>query len=157
MVVKLLKHAGGKKEEKSSGQVITVLLLILLVFAAVHVYRTRKTSTPPKWMGSLETATSMSSFKLGVLLLRVFPIDIITAASVGTHLARNGDPWSYSLPFVFATLFLKRCRCCSSCCWPSGRWHSCRRCATGCRTTRGSSARPYSCMIAIEINSLVGS
>lgn len=131
MVVNLLKGAAGKTKEGTCGQVITVLLLVLRVFAVVHIFRTRKTAEPPKWMGSLETATTKVSFRLGVLLLGVFPIDIITSTSVGTHLARDGDPWWHSLPFVFATLFLEHCRRCSSCCQASGLRTSYRRCATG--------------------------
>jgi len=55
-------------------------------------------------MGKLEDATPKMSFRLGVLLLGLFPTDIITNVVVGSSLARNGDPLWYCLPFVLLTL-----------------------------------------------------
>jgi hypothetical protein len=46
------------------------------------------------------------SFKLGLLLLGVFPTDILTSTAVGFHLAREGSPWYYCLTFVLVTTFL---------------------------------------------------
>ena len=37
------------------------------------------------------------SFRLGFLLLGVFPTDIITSVTVGTKVAREGDPWLYAV------------------------------------------------------------
>ncbi|MGE0068329.1 MAG: GAP family protein, partial [Solirubrobacterales bacterium] len=61
---------------------------------------TRKTSKPPKWMGKLETAEPKLSFRLGFLLLGIFPTDILTSLAVGGTIAGNGDPWWQVLPFV---------------------------------------------------------
>ena len=44
------------------------------------------------------------SFRLGFLLLGVFPTDILTSWAVGTYLAGHGDPWWHYLPFVLLTL-----------------------------------------------------
>jgi threonine/homoserine/homoserine lactone efflux protein len=55
-------------------------------------------------MGELETATPKRSFRLGFLLLGVFPTDILTSVAVGGSLARHGDPWWHVLPFVLLTL-----------------------------------------------------
>ena len=65
--------------------------MVLLVAAGSHLL-TRKTSKPPKWMGELETATPKRSFRLGFLLLGVFPTDILTSIAVGGSLARHDDP-----------------------------------------------------------------
>jgi Sap, sulfolipid-1-addressing protein len=82
-------------------------LVLLLVVAAIHKYRTRKTSKPPAWMGKLEESTPKSAFRLGFLLLGLFPTDIITNVVVGSSLARGDDPWWYCLPFVLLTLLLE--------------------------------------------------
>jgi hypothetical protein len=37
---------------------------------------------------------------------RRVPTDIITSVTVGAHLARDGDAWSNSLPFIGLTLLL---------------------------------------------------
>jgi threonine/homoserine/homoserine lactone efflux protein len=105
LVTKLVRDASDDSD--TSGQAIDVVLVLLLLFAALYVFRTRKTAEPPKWMGKLQTATPKLSFRLGLLLLGVFPTDILTSTTVGSYLATNGDPWWYCLSFVFATLFLE--------------------------------------------------
>jgi len=57
-------------------------------------------------MGKLETAEPKLAFRLGFLLLGVFPTDILTSFAVGGSLARHGDPWWHVLPFVAVTLLL---------------------------------------------------
>ena len=90
----------------TSNDAIYVIVLVLLLLAMIHVYLTRKTAKPPKWMGKLQTASPKFSFRLGFLLLGVFPTDILTSVAVGTYLAGHGDPWWHCLPFVALTLFL---------------------------------------------------
>jgi hypothetical protein len=102
----IAKGAKSSASSKSSGADWTdVVVLVLLLFAMVHVFRTRKVSEPPKWMGKLQTATPRFAFTLGLLLLGVFPTDILTSVSVGTHLASKGAPWVDGLAFIGLTLF----------------------------------------------------
>ena len=91
-------HTGG------SGKALDIIFMVLLVAAGVHTFLTRKTSKPPKWMGELETAKPKRSFRLGFLLLGVFPTDILTSIAVGGSLSRHGDPWWHVLLFVLVTL-----------------------------------------------------
>jgi hypothetical protein len=90
--------------EGGSNDTLNVIVLMLLLAAMVYVFLTRKTSEPPKWMGKLQTATPRFSFRLGFLLLGVFPTDILTSVAVGTFLASHGDPWWHLLPFLLLTL-----------------------------------------------------
>jgi hypothetical protein len=106
LVVRGAKDSAGSSSEGSEGQTIDAVILALLVFAAVHVYRTRKVAQPPKWMGRLQEATGGFAFKLGFLLLGVFPTDILTSITVGATIAREGDPWWHALGFVAVTLLL---------------------------------------------------
>jgi Sap, sulfolipid-1-addressing protein len=106
IVARLLRNAAGGSHKEGSGQVVDVILLLLLLVAGVFVFLNRKKAEPPRWMGRLQTATPRLSFTLGLLLLGVFPTDIITSISVGSYLARNDDPWWYCLPFVLVTLLL---------------------------------------------------
>jgi hypothetical protein len=105
-VAKLLKGGPGESHEEGFGQGLDVAIILLLLAAGVYVFLNRHKAEPPRWMGRLQTATPKFSFTLGLLLLGVFPTDIITSTTVGFHLARNDDPWWQCLPFVFATLFL---------------------------------------------------
>ena len=105
-VMRQLKSSADDSHSSSSSNTIDVVILVLLVVGAVYVFRGRKTAEPPKWMGKLQSATPKFSFTLGLLLLGVFPTDIITSVAVGSHLAANGDPWYYCLPFVLTTVLL---------------------------------------------------
>ena len=98
--------ANGVSDAGASDEALYVVVLVLLVAAAAHVFLTRKTAEPPKWMGTLQTAEPKFSFKLGFLLLGVFPTDILTAWAMGSYLATHDDPWWHYLPFVGLTLLL---------------------------------------------------
>jgi hypothetical protein len=106
VLVRLVFDAEAASDDSSSGDWITWIILILLIVAGVHKFVTRKTSTTPKWMGKLEEATPKMAFRLGFLMLGLFPTDIITNVVVGSSLARDGDPWAYCLPFVLVTTLL---------------------------------------------------
>ena len=107
VIVRLVFDAAGSSGEKSTRVGVDSVLLVLLAFAAWHTFHTRKTSKPPKWMGKLEESTPKKSFRLGALLLGVFPTDLATSVVVGSHLARHGDPWWYCLPFVLLTVLFE--------------------------------------------------
>lgn len=94
----------GASDQGTSGNTLDVVIMVLLLAAGIHTFRTRKTSKPPKWMGKLETAEPKLAFRLGFLLLGVFPTDILTSFAVGGAVARNGDPWWDLLPFVAVVL-----------------------------------------------------
>lgn len=106
LVVKGVKSSASSSDQKSTNDVIDSIILALLVALTVVVFRGRNKSEPPKWMGRLQTATPRFAFALGLLLLGVFPTDIITAITCGSHVARHGDPWWQVLPFVGLTLML---------------------------------------------------
>ena len=57
-------------------------------------------------MGKLQDASPSFSFKLGFLLLGVFPTDILTSVAVGSYAGNHGDAWWHVLPFIGLTLFL---------------------------------------------------
>ena len=90
----------------TSSDTLYYIVLALLVVAAIYVFLTRKTAEPPKWMGTLQTASPRFSFRLGFLLLGIFPTDILTSVAVGTYLAAHGDPAWHALPFIGLTLLL---------------------------------------------------
>jgi Sap, sulfolipid-1-addressing protein len=96
---------GGTSDDHTANTTLDWIVLVLLLFLVVHVYVTRNMAEPPKWMGRLQTATPRFAFVLGMLLLGVFPTDILTSVTAGLHVARAGDPWWQCLPFVGLTLF----------------------------------------------------
>jgi hypothetical protein len=94
----------GASDSGASDDALYIVVLILLAAAAIHTFLGRKTAKPPKWMGRLQTATPTFSFRLGFLLLGVFPTDILTSFAIGSFLAGAGDPWWHLLPFLALTL-----------------------------------------------------
>jgi len=96
--------SSGAPREGGSNDTLNVIVLVLLLAAMVYVFLARKKAEPPKWMGKLQTASPGFSFRLGFLLLGVFPTDILTSVAVGTFLASHGDPWWHLLPFLGLTL-----------------------------------------------------
>jgi hypothetical protein len=76
------------------------------VFLAVRVFMQRKEAKPPKWMGRLETADARFSAKIGLTLYLLMPTDVVSMATVGAYLAREGAPWAYGLPFIVLTVLI---------------------------------------------------
>jgi hypothetical protein len=103
---KSLKSAAGDGTDDKAGHIIDWAVLALVLYLIVHVFLTRKTREPPKWMGKLQKAKPSFAFLLGFALLGVFPTDLISSVTVGLHLAREGEPWWECLPFVALTLIL---------------------------------------------------
>ncbi|WP_135365646.1 GAP family protein [Halosimplex halophilum] len=91
--------------EGSNGPLSTVVV-VLIVAAMISTFLGRAESEPPKWMGKLERASPRFSFRLGFLLLGVFPTDIVTSVAVGSYLAANDLPLVDAAPFVALTLLL---------------------------------------------------
>ncbi len=96
----------GEATVGDKGIALDVIILVLLLFLAFNVYRKRNDSEPPKWMGRLQEASPGFSFRLGFLLLGIFPTDIVTSVTVGAKLARAGLPWWPTLVFVAVTLLV---------------------------------------------------
>lgn len=101
-----LGGGGGGLLGPRGQTVLYLVVLALLLYAAVTTYRTREVAEPPEWMGTLTSASPRFSFRLGFLLLGVFPTDIVTSVSVGTYLAASGAPVTDAAGFVLLTLFL---------------------------------------------------
>src|SRR5215831_17475472 len=106
LLVTIAYWVGRGINSAGGDNTLDIIVLVLLVAAGLNVFRTRKTSEPPKWMGKLQDATPRLSFGLGFLLLGVFPTDILTSWAVGSYLSNHGDPWWHLLPFLGLTLLL---------------------------------------------------
>lgn len=94
---------GGQDGGKSWLDWLIVALLVVLV---VRVYWKRNETEPPKWMGKLERADARFASKIGFLLYIAMPTDLISMATVGAYLARQGEPWWHCLGFVTLTVLV---------------------------------------------------
>lgn len=105
-VAGLVESSTRESGQGTFATVIDWLVIVLLVVLMVRVFVRRKSTAPPKWMGRLQAADARFAFRLGFLLFLLMPTDVITMLTVGAYLARHGDPWWYSLPFLLLTLLL---------------------------------------------------
>ncbi|MWG34236.1 GAP family protein [Halomarina oriensis] len=92
--------------EQGSTPVVMAVVVVAILGAMAHTYRTREEAEPPKWMGRLGRATPRFAFRLGFLLLGVFPTDVLTSVAVGSYLASNDLPLLDAAGFVALTLLL---------------------------------------------------
>ena len=101
---KALKSGSDGSNGGLFGTTADWVVLALLLVLGVKVYLGREDAEPPKWMGRLQTANPRFSFKLGFLLLGVFPTDILTSVTAGIFVQKQGEPFWHVLPFLALTL-----------------------------------------------------
>jgi hypothetical protein len=97
---------GGPSDPGSIGHIIQYLLVGLLVFFAVKNYVNRETIEPPRWLGTLQSADWKTAVKTGLLLILLFPSDLIILLTVGVNLEHNDLGLVGALPFIAATTLI---------------------------------------------------
>lgn len=100
--VGLTGQAGGG----TAGTVIQWGLVLLLVALAVKNWRGRATAEPPAWLGKLLSAGPGKALVTGLLLIGLFPSDVVVMLTVGVNLAQNDAPLTAALPFIGATVLI---------------------------------------------------
>ena len=97
---------GDPSDAGSLGHIIQYLLVGLLVALAVKNYVNRETIEPPRWLGTLMTADWKTALKTGLLLILLFPSDVIVQLTVGINLEHNDLGLVAALPFIAATTLI---------------------------------------------------
>jgi hypothetical protein len=97
---------GDSSNNGSLGHIIQYLLVALLVFLSIKSYVGRETSEPPHWLGALQNAKPRTAFMTGLLLLSVFPSDLVILVTVGISLAQQNASLLAAVPFVAATILI---------------------------------------------------
>jgi hypothetical protein len=97
---------GDPSNAGSIGHIIQYLLVGLLVALAVKNYVNRETIEPPQWLGTLMTADWKTALKTGLLLILLFPSDVIVQLTVGVNLEHNDLGLVAALPFIAATTLI---------------------------------------------------
>jgi len=83
-----------------------VALVALLVVAAVKSWLGRETAEPPKWLGTLQTASAGRALGMGVALILLMPSDIVIMLTVGLNLRHNGESLAAAVPFIAGTVLV---------------------------------------------------
>jgi hypothetical protein len=97
---------GDPSDSGSLGNVIQYVLVGLLVFLSIKSYVGRETSEPPRWLGTMQNAKPSTAFTTGLLLLSVFPSDLVVLVTVWINLAHSNASLLAALPFGAATIFI---------------------------------------------------
>jgi hypothetical protein len=97
---------GDSSDSGSLGNIIQYLLVGLLIILSIKSYVNRETSEPPRWLGALQNAGPRTAFTTGLLLLSVFPSDLVILVTVGVNLAQSGSNLLAAVPFVAATILI---------------------------------------------------
>jgi hypothetical protein len=97
---------GDPSDSGSIGNIIQYVLVGLLVVASIRSYLTRATSEPPRWLGAMQNAKPRTAFTTGLLLLSIFPSDLVVLLTVGINLAQHDAGLVAALPFVGATILI---------------------------------------------------
>ena len=95
---------GDPSDSGSAGTVIQLALVGLLAVAAVKAYLGRETAEPPKWLGTLQTASPRRALEMGCLLILLMPSDIAVMLTVGVNLEHNDSSIVAAIPFIAATV-----------------------------------------------------
>ena len=97
---------GDPSDFGSLGNIIQCVLVGLLVLLSIKSYVGRETSEPPRWLGALQNAKPRTAFTTGLLLLSVFPSDLLILVTVGINLAQQDAPLLGAVPFIVATILI---------------------------------------------------
>jgi hypothetical protein len=97
---------GDSSSSGSLGNIIQYLFVGLLIFLSSKSYVNRETSEPPRWLGAMQNANPRTAFTTGLLLLSVFPSDLVILMTVGINLAQNNASLLGAVPFVVATILI---------------------------------------------------
>jgi hypothetical protein len=97
---------GDSSDSGSLGNIIQYVLVGLLIFLSIKSYVGRETSEPPRWLGALQNAGPRTAFTTGLLLLSVFPSDLVILVTVGVNLAQQNASLVGAVPFVVATILI---------------------------------------------------
>jgi uncharacterized membrane protein YidH (DUF202 family) len=97
---------GDSSDSGSLGNIIQYVLVGLLVFLSIRSYLGRETIEPPRWLGAMQNAKPRTAFTTGLLLLSVFPSDLVILVTVGVNLAQNNASLLGAVPFIVATILI---------------------------------------------------
>jgi hypothetical protein len=97
---------GDPSDSGSIGNILQYVLVGLLVILSIRSYLGRETSEPPRWLGALQNAKPPTAFTTGLLLLSVFPSDLVILFTVGINLAQHNAGLVAALPFIGATILI---------------------------------------------------
>lgn len=90
----------------SQDRTVEFVLVGLLIAGAFKTYVNREDAEPPKWMGSLQSASVGKAFLTGLLLIGLMPSDLMVMLTSSVHLHQSGGAWRDAVPFIALTTLI---------------------------------------------------
>jgi len=97
---------GNSSDSNSKGSVTQYVLVGLLILAAIKSYLGRETAEPPRMLGRLQEADAKLALRTGLLLILLFPSDVLVLLTVGVNLEHSDAGLADALPFILATTLI---------------------------------------------------
>lgn len=101
-----LSGRAGASGSPAAATVIQLALVALLIAMAIKNWLGREKAEPPAWLGKLLSAGTGKAFATGLLLIGLFPSDVVVMLTVGVNLAQNDAPFTAALPFIGCTVLI---------------------------------------------------
>lgn len=106
LIFNLANMSGTGSSQSTTSQVLDYVVAGLLAGLGVWVFTQRKKARKPKWMASIQDASSKRIFTMGLLFYSIFPSDFVVLLTVGFMLAKNKMHFYSIFPFFALTLLI---------------------------------------------------
>jgi threonine/homoserine/homoserine lactone efflux protein len=106
LIFDFVNTGGTTSDQSTASRVLDYVFACLLAVLGVWVFTQRKKARKPKWMASIQDASSKRIFTMGLLFYSVFPSDLIILLTAGQYLAKHKLNFYHMTPFLALTLFI---------------------------------------------------
>ncbi|MHB8895996.1 MAG: GAP family protein [Candidatus Geothermincolia bacterium] len=106
VVFGLVSHANVSSGQSATSRVLDYVFAVLLAGLGVWVFTQRKKAQKPRWMASIQGASSRRIFTMGLLFYSIFPSDFVVLLTVGFYMAKNKLHFYAILPFFALTMVI---------------------------------------------------
>jgi len=106
LVFGYVSEGGTSSGQSTANSTLDYVLAGLLAVLGVWVFTQRKKAQKPKWMASIQDASSKRIFTMGLFLYSFFPSDFVVLLTVGQYMAKNKMNYYSIFPFFALTLLI---------------------------------------------------
>jgi hypothetical protein len=106
LVFGYVNEGGTSSGQSTASSTLDYVFAGLLAVLGVWVFTQRKKAHKPKWMASIQDASSKRIFTMGLLLYSFFPSDFVVLLTAGQYLAKHKMNYYSIFPFFALTLLI---------------------------------------------------
>ena len=106
LIFSAVNTSGTSSGQSTASRVLDYVFAGLLAVLGVWVFTQRKKARKPRWMASIQDASSKRIFTMGLLFYSIFPSDFLILLTAGQYLAKHKMHFYSILPFFALTLFI---------------------------------------------------